>query len=86
MIIPRGLAATPERIKALQNLPSPTDVTGVRRFIEFVQYHAKFMPYLAAKLKPLTTLLHQDAEGRWAVNRKQLCLAFKALTTCAEMD
>lgn len=58
VIIPKGLAAAPEQIKALQDLHSPTDVIGVRRFIKFVQYHAKFMPCLAAKLKLLKTLLH----------------------------
>jgi hypothetical protein len=47
VITTEGLAAAPERIKALQDTLSPADVIGVRRFIGFVQYLAKFMPSLA---------------------------------------
>jgi hypothetical protein len=83
VITPEGLAAAPERIKALQDMPTPTDVTGVRRFIGFVQYLAKFMPSLAAELKPLTTLLHQDAEWKWGKEQEVAVSHVKALASKA---
>lgn len=39
-ITAEGLKPDPEKVKAVLDLPNPTDVAGVRRFIGFVTYLA----------------------------------------------
>jgi len=44
VITSEGLKADPEKIRAVQEMPTPTDVAGVRRFIGFTNYLSKFLP------------------------------------------
>ena len=44
VIISEGLKAEPEKIRAVQEMPTPTDVAGVRRLNGFTNYLSKFLP------------------------------------------
>lgn len=46
-------------------MPSPTDISGVKRFCGVVQYMAKFLPSLSTTLEPLRTLTRKDAPWTW---------------------
>lgn len=46
-------------------MPSPTDISGVKRFCGVVQYMAKFLPSLSTTLEPLRTLTRKDALWAW---------------------
>lgn len=52
-ITAEGLKPDPEKVKAALDMPNPTDVAGVRRFIGFVTYLAKFLPKLSNICEPL---------------------------------
>ncbi len=41
-----GLKPDPGKIKAILEMPQPTDVAGVRRLVGFVNYLSKFLPML----------------------------------------
>lgn len=60
MITSEGLKADPEKIRAVQEMPTPTDVAGVRRFIGFTNYLSKFLPRLSDVCAPLRQLTVQN--------------------------
>lgn len=43
----QGLKADPEKVKAVMDMPLPTDVKAVQRFVGSVTYLAKFLPRLS---------------------------------------
>ena len=40
----QGLEPIPEKLESLQQMPAPTDLTEVRKFLAFVGYYRKFIP------------------------------------------
>ncbi|XP_062601076.1 uncharacterized protein K02A2.6-like [Saccostrea cucullata] len=60
-----GVRADPDKVKAVKNMPTPTDVSAVRRFVGFVTYLSKFLPRLSDLCEPLRKLTVQDAEWSW---------------------
>ena len=40
----QGLESIPEKLESLQQMPAPTDLTEVRKFLGFVGYYRKFIP------------------------------------------
>lgn len=47
LLTSEGVRADPDKVKTVQNMPTPTDVSGVRRFVGFVPYFSKFLPRLS---------------------------------------
>jgi hypothetical protein len=41
-------------------MPTPTDVTGVKRLCGMVQYMAKFLPDLANEMEPIRELTRKE--------------------------
>src|SRR6266540_6190431 len=48
-----GLRTDPENIEKIINYPVPTDITGIRKFIELCNYYRKFIKNLSKLSKPL---------------------------------
>ena len=46
-------------------MPTPTDVTSLKRFLGVVNYHAKFLSHLFSVSEPLRGLEVKDAEWCW---------------------
>ena len=76
MATPEGLMAAPEKISAVMNMPQPTDVASVRRFLGMVQYLAKFLPQLSDMTQPLRVLTQKDIDFSWGTAQER---AFKAV-------
>ncbi|KAJ8371257.1 hypothetical protein SKAU_G00112850 [Synaphobranchus kaupii] len=55
-----GLKIDPEKTRAVLEMPTPTDVKAVQRFIGFVTYLARFLPKLSEVCEPLRRLLDKD--------------------------
>ena len=58
----RGLSPDPDKIKALTDMPKPTNVQGIQRLIGMVTYLAKFLLQLSTVCEPLRRLTYKDAE------------------------
>ena len=43
IITDKGVEADPGKFEAIQKMPAPTDVQGVKRLCGMIQYLAKFM-------------------------------------------
>lgn len=61
----------PERIKAIINLPQPSNISELRRFLGMINYIMKFVPNLAEKTKNLRDLLNKNSEWIWAAPQIQ---------------
>ena len=65
LILNKGVEVDPSKIEAIVNMPSPTDVSGVKRCCVMVQYLARFLPNLANDLEPIQKLTHKSEEWNW---------------------
>ena len=61
-----GLKPVPEKLENLKRMPPPTDVTGVRKFLGFVGYYRKFIPWYSDIARPLTNLTRKDEVFNWS--------------------
>ena len=53
VITEKGLKPDPEKVKAILDMPTSTDVVSVRRFIGFTNYLSNFLSRLSEVCKPL---------------------------------
>ena len=60
-----GLRVDPAKVKAVLEMPAPTDKTGIQRLLGMIQYLSKFLPHLSDMTKPLRDLTQQDVEWCW---------------------
>jgi hypothetical protein len=61
-----GLKPDPEKVKAVQNMPSPTDIEGIQRLNGFINYLARFLPRLSDVMEPIRQLTRKDVPFNWA--------------------
>lgn len=65
LVTDTGLKPDPEKVKAVKEMPNPTDVAGVLRFAGFVNYLSKFIPQLSEHMEPLRQLTQREVEWHW---------------------
>ena len=41
-----GIVTDPNKVRAIKDMPTPKDVTSLKRFLGMVNYLAKFLPHL----------------------------------------
>ena len=61
-----GLAPTPDKIRAVRDYPTPTDVRTLRSFIGLASYYRRFVPCFAAIASPLHALTKKDVSFEWS--------------------
>lgn len=64
-----GIKPDPGKAKAIQEMPPPTDVTGVRRLLGMVNYLSKFVPHLSNLSHPISNLTKNDVEFHWDIEQ-----------------
>ena len=73
-----GIKPDPEKVKAIQNLATPTTVKGVRSFIGMCGYYRRFVPNFAKIAKPLTDLTKKNRHFYWT---EECQVSFETLRT-----
>ena len=80
LVTSEGLQPDPDKIKAVDEMPAPTDKEGIKRFLGFVGYLSKFIPNLSevdAPLREVTKtglLFHWDKPQQESFDKlKKLC-------------
>ena len=66
VISEHSIETDPDRMKAVVDLPPPTDVKSLRRFIGMVQFCSKFVDHLNVILAPLYDLLKSKTKFVWS--------------------
>lgn len=61
----QGLCVDPAKVRAVLEMPAPSDKEGVRRFLGLDQYLAKFIQNLSQIDAPLRVLLKSDIAFTW---------------------
>ena len=65
VISAEGLKIDPNKVKAIHEMPDPSDKQGVLRVLGMANYVQKFAPNLAELTKPLRDLVKKDTEYFW---------------------
>ena len=60
-----GIRPDPDKVTAIRNVPVPTNIGDVRRFLGTVNQMSKFAPKLADITKPLQDLLVKSNQWVW---------------------
>ena len=71
-----GVHPDPDKVQAIVNMQTPTNVPEMQRFLGMVQQMSKFSPQLADKTKPLHELLSSKNQWTWTEHQQR---AFKTL-------
>ena len=64
------LGPDPEKVKAVQNWPVPTNVTDVRAFVALAAYYRKFQPQFSHIAAPLYELTRKGEKFEWTERRQ----------------
>jgi transposase InsO family protein len=71
-----GIQTDPEKVKAIEEFPTPKNVRGVRSFLGLASWYRRFVPGFATLTAPLTKLLRKDTKFIWSETTEK---AFKIL-------
>ena len=67
----KGLRADPTNVRAIAEMPPPTDVAGVQKLLGMIQYLSKYFPHLSSITKPLRDLTQKGAVWTWDQPQQQ---------------
>ena len=65
ILTPNGIRPDPEKVKAINDMPRPTNAKAVQRFIGMATYLSKYLPHLSETCEPLRRLTDKDAVWSW---------------------
>ena len=60
-----GIHPLPQKMDAVMQAKSPTNVTELKSYLGLLNYYGKFLPNLATTLHPLHDLLQKDRPWKW---------------------
>ena len=63
LIFHDGIKPLPDKVKAIQKYPLPSNVKQLRRFLGMIQFYNRFIPKAAQYLAPLNDMLRGNAKG-----------------------
>lgn len=72
-----GTRPNPEMIAKIQELPRPTDVSGVRSFLGAVNYYGKYVRSMKDYRAPLDDLMKKDVRFEWQQKHEDAFLRLK---------
>lgn len=72
----QGVAADPEKVRAVVDVPAPANKSELRSFLGAAGYYRRFIDGFASKVAPLTALLAADTPFVWSAEQQQ---AFEVL-------
>ena len=78
-----GIRADPKKVKAITDMPEPTNITELRRVLGMINFLGRFLPHLSDVLKPVTELLEKDRAWIWGEPQRQALTKAKDLLTSA---
>lgn len=71
LLTSEGLKVEPGKVTAIKQIPRPTDVQWVQRFLGMVNYIAKFCSHATELCEPQRQLTHKDSLWEWSERHEQ---------------
>ena len=81
LITDEGLKPDPKKVKAIQNMPPPTNKKELQTVLGMITYLAKFAPQLSEITKPMRDLLGDDIEFIWDAAQEESLKKVKKIIT-----
>ena len=81
LLTPDGLKPDPNKVKAILEMPTPTEKQSLQRLLSMITYLAKFLPNLSDVTEPLRRLLDRDVEWHWDHKHENALTQVKQLIT-----
>lgn len=72
-----GLRTCPNKVSAVINAPTPTNVSELKRLLGIVNYYRNFIPNASSLMHPLHNLLRAGAQWRWTEREREALEAVK---------
>lgn len=76
-----GVRPDQEKIRAIKEMPAPTDKKGIQRLLGTINYLAKFVPNMSAVTEPIRKLLKEEHEFIWTHEQQQAFEKLKDIIT-----
>jgi hypothetical protein len=73
LLTDEGLKSDPDKVRAILEMPEPTDVAAVWRLVGFVNYLQRFLLNLSGVSEPLRNLMHKDTPWQWSSIKQLVC-------------
>ena len=70
LVTPQGLRPNTKLVEAIEPFPTPTEVSGVRRFMGLASYYRRFISNFARIAESLRELTRKDIPFRWTSRAK----------------
>ena len=83
ILAPDGLKPDPKKVEAINDMPHPTDVQSLRRFLGMINYLAKFLPGLSDETEVLRKLTEKDAEWCWLKAHEEAVVRIQRMISTA---
>jgi hypothetical protein len=80
-----GLHPLPEKVKAIQDAPTPKNVTELKSYLGLLTYYGKFLPNLSTHLAPLYQLLRHNTKWKWSVAQEKAFQKSKELLVSSNL-
>lgn len=78
-----GIRPNPEKVRAITELLSPTNIAELRQRIGMINYLGRFLPDLSSAMHPINSLLKKDAAWFWGEPQEQAFTKVKTMLTTA---
>lgn len=75
----KGIHPTASKVRAIQEAPTPTNITELRSFAGIVNYYSRFQPNLAHTMSPIYKLLRKDEQWRWSSVEEEAFIKIKSM-------
>ena len=76
-----GIKPDDENVRAIKDIPAPTEKKGVERLLGTVNYLGKFSPNLASVTEPIRVLLRKEIEFQWSHEQDKAFQEIKSVLT-----
>ena len=78
-----GVKADPRKTEAILEMPDPTHVAELRRFLGMVNYLGRYLQNMSSVLQPVTELLEKDRAWTWVPMQINAVAKVKEMLTSA---
>ena len=80
-----GIRPLPEKIRAIQQAPTPTNLTELKSYLGLISYYGKFLPNLSTHLAPLYKLLNKKVSWNWTSEQETAFQKSKEMLTSEQL-